>query len=336
MTELDTQTTTKAPRLALLLIFIAISAWMIGALYTWFFDPEMKFWTQAAKQKLAWVEEVRAKHGYVIGVVGGSTTTFGIDAEYIEREHGLPVANLGLHVGMGPEALVGFGLSSLRKGDTLVLSLEPSILTEEYAETFKLGSKLSLILGRPEMLGWDQEVQVLPILKALAALPPGGYHAMTMMGKLAMRMPPYRYSIENLQPGGLQVTAARSNFAAGMDFSSPEKVPPLSEHGVQLLRSAQSAADERGINLIYVLPWSYWPQETVNERRTTNAALLKTIGRHVPVLVEPSMGAHSELKDFADSGQHLTAKAAAARSSVLAETLKADRESRDHQNNPHE
>lgn len=328
--ELDTQTTTKTPRLALLLVFIAISAWMIGAFYTWLFDPEMKFWTQAAKEKLAWVEEVRAKHGYVIGVVGGSTTTFGIDAEYIEREHILPVANLGLHVGMGPEALVGFGLSSLRKGDTLVLSLEPSILTEEYPETSKLGSKLSLILGRPEMLEWEQEVQALPTLKALAALPPGGYHVMTILGKIAMRLPLYRYSIENLKPGGLQVTEERRDFAATMDFSSPEKVPSLSEHGVQLLRNAQSAADEKGINLIYVFPWSYWPGENANEQRTANAVLLDTIGRNVRVLREPPMGVHSELNDFADSGQHLTAEAAAARSSVLAETLKNDRDSTNH------
>jgi hypothetical protein len=48
------------------------------------------------------------------------------------------------------------------------------------------------------------------------------------------------------------------------------------------------------------------------------------------------MGVHSELNDFTDSGQHLTAEAAAARSSVLAETLKADRDLRSHQKNPRE
>ncbi len=321
MTELDAQTTTKSPRLALLLIFIAISAWMTGALYTWFLDPEMKFWTAAAKQKLEWVEKMREEHGYVIGVVGGSTTTFGIDAEYIEREHGLPVANLGLHVGMGPEALVGFGLSSLRKGDTMVLSLEPSILTEEYAETSKLGSKLCLILGRPEMLGWDQEVQVLPILKALAALPPGGYHVMTMLGKLALGMPLYRYSVENLQPGGLQVTDERRDFAAEMDFSSPDKVALISAGGVQLLKNAQFAAKKRGIRLVYVLPWSYWPPTSAPQRRVANKTLLESVGQHTAVLLEPAMGIHSEIRDFADSGQHLTKDVARARSRQLAKSL---------------
>jgi hypothetical protein len=291
----------------------------------------MRFWTAAARQKLDWVEKMRKKHGYVIGVVGGSTTTFGIDAEHIEREHGLPVANLGLHVGMGPEACIGFGLSALRKGDTLVLSLEPAAFTADYSEPSKLGSKLALFLGRPEMTAWDGNNPQLNLVRSLAMAPPGGYHVMTMLGKLALRMPPYRYSIANLQPGGLQVTEERRDFAADLDFSSPDNVAPITARGVRLLMSTRLAASREGINLAYVLPWSYWPRETVNERRTANAALLETIGRQVPVLIEPSMGAHSELSDFADSGQHLTAEAAVARSAALAETLKADQDSNTHQ-----
>jgi hypothetical protein len=321
----------KFPRLALLLLGTAVLAWCVGVLYTSFLDPEMKFWTAAARQKLDWVQKMREKHGYVIGVVGGSTTTFGIDAEYIEREYNLPVANLGLHVGMGPEACIGFGLSALRKGDTLVLSLEPAAFTTDYPEASKLGSKLALLLGRPELTTWDGKNPQLELVRSLAMAPPGGYHVVTMLGKQALKMPPYRYSIANLKPGGLQVTEERRDLAAEMDFSSPDSNPQLSALGAQLLKDARLAAQEKGIRLVYVLPWSYWPQDTVNERRTANAALLKTIGRHVPALIEPSMGAHSQLKDFTDSGQHLTAEAAAARSSVLAETLKADRGSSNHQ-----
>jgi hypothetical protein len=321
----------KVPRLALLLLVSAVLAWCVCVFYTSFLDPEMKFWTAAARQKLDWVEKIRKKHGHVIGVVGGSTTTFGIDAEYIEREYNLPVANLGLHVGMGPEACIGFGLSALRKGDTLVLSLEPAAFTAEYPEASKLGSKLALLLGRHELTTWNGKNPQLEFVRSLAMAPPGGYHVVTMLGKQALSMPPYRYSIANLQPGGLQVTEDKRDFAAEMDFAFPDTNAQLSTLGAQLLKDARLAAQKKGIRLVYVLPWSYWPQDTVDERRTANAALLKTISRHVPVLIEPSMGAHSELKDFTDSGQHLTAEAAAARSSVLAETLKTDRGSSNHQ-----
>jgi len=326
----------KVPRLALLICVTAFGAWLVGALYTWLVDPEMKFWTAAARQKLDWVEKMREKHGYVIGVVGGSTTTFGIDAEHIEREHGLPVANLGLHVGMGPEACIGFGLSALSKGDTLVLSMEPAAFTGEHPEESRLGSKLALLLGRPEIVAWDNQSVGAWLIRSLFTIPPGGYHAMTMLGKVALRIPPYRYSIESLQPGGLQVTTERRDFTKDMDFTLPNEAPPLSERSIRLLGNIQSVADERSINLIYIPPWSYWPRETANERRTANAVLLDAIGRNVRVLREPPMGVHSELNDFTDSGQHLTAEAAAARSSVLAETLKNDRESTNHQKHLHE
>lgn len=321
----------KFPRLASLLIGTALAAWLAGALYTWFADPEMKFWTAAARQKLDWVEKMREKHGYVIGVAGGSTTTFGIDAEHIGREHGLPVANLGLHVGMGPEACIGFGLSALRKGDTLVLSLEPAVFTEDYRKESKLGSKLALLLGRPEIVAWDSQSMGVEVIKSLFAMPPGGYHLMTMLGKLGLGMPLYRYSIENLRPGGQQVTAERRDFTKEMNFVSPEKPQVISERSIQLLGHTQSVAKEMGINLVYILPWSYWSQGTANRQRTANAGLLEAIGQHIRVVPEPSMGVHSELSDFADSGQHLTAEAAAARSSVLAATLKADRSSSSHQ-----
>lgn len=321
MTGLDAQTTTKTPRLALLLIFVAISTWIIGALYTWFLDPEMKFWTQAAMQKLDWVEKMRDKHGYVIGVVGGSTTMFGIDPEYIEREHGLPVANLGMHVGMGPAALIGIGLCSLREGDTLILSLEPGILTEEYAETSKLGSKLSLILGKPEMLTLGEHGGNLPAIQSLGDLSTGGYHVMTMLGKLIMRMPPYRYNIENLRPGGLQTTEERRDFTTTTDFSNPSEMKHISRQGVEILEASVSAANGRGINVVYALPWSYWPTETAKEKRAANASFLASVEQHIPVLLESAMGVHTELKDFSDSGQHLTTQAVAMRSTSFALSL---------------
>jgi hypothetical protein len=311
----------RFPRLTLILLIAALGAWGAGALYTWFVDPEMKFWTAVTRQKLDWVESMRAKHGYVIGVVGGSTTTFGIDAEHIEREHGLPVANLGLHVGMGFEALVGFGLSSLREGDTLILSLEPGILTDEHAEISKLGSKLSLLLGKREMITLNEDIQMLPIFKALAAAPPGGYHVITMLGKLAMREPPYRYSIDNLRPGGLQTTDERRNFTASMDFTNPTESKPISKTGIELLRTVRLAAERKGINVAYALPWSYWPAQKANERRAANKSFLRSLEDHIPILVDPYMGVHTELKDFSDSGQHLTRESAAKRSAVLAETI---------------
>jgi hypothetical protein len=263
---------------------------------------------------------MREEHGYVIGVVGGSTTTFGIDAEYIEREHGLPVANLGLHFGMGP-AVVGFGLSALERGDVLVLSLEPAMLGAKNPDATPLGSKLSILLGRPEIDGWLEENPMLSAIQSLGRLQPGGYHVATMIGKLALGQPLYRYSIDKMQPGGLQTTDERKFVAGGMDLSPKHGEMGLSPGGAAFLEHTIMEAEKRGIEVIYVLPWSYCKPELAAQRREANATLLADISQRIAVLQEPSLGVHDRIEDFSDSVQHLTAEAATLRSRFLSETL---------------
>ncbi|MBJ7258071.1 MAG: hypothetical protein JHD33_00915 [Chthoniobacterales bacterium] len=308
------------PRLTLSLLAIALLAAAVGATYVLHFNPEMHFWRQAAERKLSWVDKMRQQHGRVIGVVGGSTTTFGVDADYLSRQHGLPVANLGLHAGMGPDVCTGFGFAALRKGDTLVVSLEPSMLIEPSAQK-PLGSRLALVLNRPEICSWDHPPTLLSRLSVAAQLQPGGYHVVTMLGKMAMNKPLYRYSIDQAMPGGLQVTSEHRPFVASMDLSGGANMPGLSEDGRKLLQRIKNEADHRGINVVYVLPWAYWPEETSGLRRAANDKLLAQISEAMPVIREANLGVHSELEDFSDSGQHLTAAGAKKRSQVLATTL---------------
>lgn len=69
----------------MILATVAILTSILGLSYTFWINPEIQFWKGAAQKKLAWCAKMRAKHGYVIGVVGGSSTTFGIDAAWIEK-----------------------------------------------------------------------------------------------------------------------------------------------------------------------------------------------------------------------------------------------------------
>jgi hypothetical protein len=152
---------------------------------------------------------------------------------------------------------------------------------------------------------------------------PGGYHVVTMLGKLAVQEPLYRYNIKDTRPGGLQVTEDRRNFVASMDLSAGPRLAPLSESGLALLERVRDEANRRGIHVAYALPWAYWPADSADLRRAANAEFLLQIEDIMPVLREPNMGVHTVLDDFADSGQHLTEEAAKARSRVLAETLRS-------------
>lgn len=309
------------PRLTLLLVIVALLAAAAGATYALRFNPEMDFWKAIAERKLTWVKEMRAKHGYVIGVIGGSTTTFGIDAESLEREHGLPVANLGLHAGMGPDVCTGFGFAALQPGDTLIVSLEPSMLTEEQSEPTSLGVRMAWALGRPAILDWGHASAQWQHLVNPSKLQPGGYHVMTMLGKLALNQPLYRYSVEDSRPGGLQTTSERRPSALSQ-VGREGNVVEVSESGHTLLAGIRDEAAARGIRVAYLLPWAYASDAEASQIRRRNKQLLQEVGKYLPVIEEPELGVRTEPDEFADSRQHLTEQAARQRSEQLVPLLK--------------
>jgi hypothetical protein len=57
--------------------------------------------------------------------LSGSSTLFGIDAKLVEEKLGVPAFNMGLHAGMRLDQILAVGEASARRGDLLVLALEP-------------------------------------------------------------------------------------------------------------------------------------------------------------------------------------------------------------------
>ncbi len=58
--------------------------------------------------------------------VGGSCTLFGIDASAVQRALNVPTINLGLHAGMRLEDHLQNAIDVAKRGDTVILSLEPA------------------------------------------------------------------------------------------------------------------------------------------------------------------------------------------------------------------
>jgi hypothetical protein len=310
------------PRLSLLLVVVALLGAIVGATYALRFDPELAFWTEAAKRKLNWVDEMRAKHGHVIGVVGGSTTTFAIDAQTLEKEHGLPVANLGLHAGMGPEACVGFGFAALERGDTMILSLEPTMISDGI-DTTAMGTRFAYGLGKLELLYWRRTSSLVDLVSSFFQLQPGGYHVVTMLGKLALGQPLYRYSVDQMRPGGLQITSEKRSLAVPQNDSKTPQEYRLPEDGRRFLENTKAEAKRRGIKVAYLLPWSYAPAELSETLRSANRKLISEVNEILPVIFEFNVGIHTNKADFADTSQHLNEKAAARRSLSLVPALQS-------------
>lgn len=310
------------PRLTLLLLCTGLLAALAGAIYALRFNPETAFWKEAAERKLAWVHDMRCKHGYVIGVVGGSTTTFGIDAQSLERDRNLPVANLGLHAGMGPDVCAGFGFAALQKGDTLIVSIEPSMLCEEDSDPTGLGVLMAWALREPALVNWSRPLDGWRHVANPAKLQPGGYHVVTMLGKLALKQPLYRYTIDDARSGGLQVTSERR--ASVLMAPAPDAIGEmkLSKSGHALLAKIRDQTTLSGVRVAYVLPWAYAPDDEAGNLRLANKQLLDEIAAYFPVILEPQLGVWTEPGDFADSRQHLTEEAALNRSKHLGPALR--------------
>jgi hypothetical protein len=58
-------------------------------------------------------------------VAGGSSTLFGIDADYASKQLGMPVINFGLHAGLRLDKIFKEVNAVVERGDFLILTLEP-------------------------------------------------------------------------------------------------------------------------------------------------------------------------------------------------------------------
>lgn len=96
--------------------------------------------------KKSLVNEYAGKNKIV--VAGGSSTLFGIDAEYASKRLNIPVINFGLHAGLRLEKILQEVGSVVEPGDFLVLPLEPTY--------YECHEKLSAWQVE-SIIGWDHD-----------------------------------------------------------------------------------------------------------------------------------------------------------------------------------
>lgn len=292
---------------------VAVLIGMIVSYYqTTQWNPEMRFWKAAAAAKSDWTDSLRKSENVpVIICLGGSATGFGIDAEYAERELDCRLVNFGLHAGMGADALTGFALSKARKGDTLLVMLEPELLADSEMET-ALGVQFAYAIGEREILNWKGVTSSFH----LANLRPGASNIFGVIGKILMGRPMYRYQLRDMRKSGLLTTSVTSGLVARN--SSPES---LSGSAEKLLKDLVSVARERKLNVIYGFPWVYSDEENAHLVRRDRSKFLNDVEKIMPVIYEDGWGVSTEKINFRDSPQHLSETAARRRTELLVKAL---------------
>lgn len=305
------------PTQAVRLILLAVLTWVAGAFYTLRLNPEVRYFTGTDRIKRAWAQKLAREHGAKIVLCGGSSCEFSLDGERLLEQHGLPAVNLGRGAGFGASVLVQAALPEVQPGDTLVLALEPGLLTEPL-EPPALGVQVSFALGHPEWVVAPQVgTSAVSWPSALLALRPGAYHAFTLLGKVFSGRPLYRYKLEDMRPSGFNQTAVRLPIT-GPAGHTGRLVPEAH----RLLADLRRWCETHRVRLVYSLPWSYTPPPAVPDYQRLNAQFLLQIIDYMPALRDTRLGACTALEWFADTGYHLNAEGSARRTDELAQQLK--------------
>lgn len=304
----------RIPWQALRLLIVALMAWAGSAFYSLYLHPEMIFLRHCAKVKQDWKHTLERDHKSKIVIYGGSSCLTSIDGERMEKVHGLPVLNLGFHAGIGARVLTRYTLPTLNPGDTLIVALEPDLLTGSL-EPPAQGVQFSFATGRLDALRNGDRMHWTG---SLLALRPGSEYIFTVLGKVMLHRPLHRYSVAEIHPSGWHEVAERREFSV-----SPISDRKLSNDAKELLRSLRDRCAQHQIRVAYSMPWHYSPQDEVAERQRHNLDFLQQISEILPVINDPRLGVYPVREHYADTPLHLTAEGAALRTDELAQQINA-------------
>lgn len=310
-----------APRgTALLLLAGALVALLVSAAYTRWWNPEVRLYVHAAEVKEAWARRLDAGFTNKTIVFGGSSTSFTVDPARIRARAGLAVANYGLHAGMMPRFLTGFAAASARPGDLLLMAMEPELLVVPINGS-DLAAQMGFALDKPE---WVHASNVTgePVhrIENLVSLRPGAYHFFTLLGKIVLGRPLYRYAPTDFTESGWQRTDERRAIANPARWSAP-----LTADARLLLTALKAWGATNHVRVAYALPWQYVAGPYAAGYQADNLRFLVEVSEFLPVLADERLGAYSVREHFADTPLHLTPEGAGVRSDELAALLKADR-----------
>lgn len=305
------------PRLALLLILTALGTWLLCVFYTVRLNPEIVFFHRFSDLKHRWAEHLSTEGKPKTVIFGGSSCAFSINGERMQEKHGIPLVNYGLGAGLGAKVLAQEALETVRRGDTLIIALEPALLTDPLEPTL---NAIQHAFAK-DRLRWVVDtslgVEGLSNFSALLALRPGAYHTITLLGKVLSRQPLYRYRISEATPSGWQQTPVRKEFTG-----PPGHRAKLSADAIRYLQSIKSQCDAMGVRVAYSLPWGYTPEDRVKDYSESCRSFLHQVSEWIPVLRDARLGVYSVREHFTDTVWHLSAEGSALRTDSLAEQLK--------------
>jgi hypothetical protein len=293
-----------------------VISYLLGAVYSLWINPEIRFWKQAYKQKIEWADKLSANGRPKLVFIGGSSTAFQIDAELLTAA-GIPTVNMGMHAGMGTKANAAFGLSAAKPGDTVIWAFEKGRMAS-YPEITDLGYQALLSTG----LIFGSGLEKLPLgriswQEAFKSLRPGLAHTASIIAKLVSGGSLYRYQTRLIRPGGSITTDERR------PVSRAELIQLHPDHGTLgwIAAMCEALALQKSPSA-YLLPHEYYLLSDKETGMDQNRKFLEELSLTMNVVNDPFMGVQTDERSFADTVSHLTEKARLERTRGLIPLLK--------------
>ncbi|GAA5128512.1 hypothetical protein JIN84_02095 [Luteolibacter yonseiensis] len=286
-------------------------------------NPEVRFWKNVVDRREAEIATVRKEQPStpIIFFTGGSSTAFSIDPRIIETTCGLPSFNLGLPVAAGAKYLLHQALANCAAGDTLVICLEPDLLT--YSTTERSPSAFSFAMatsaGDPGLAGGGDSFGHTTTFREYLNLSRPGPRYLATLGLKMLSGKEYRYGPEDIKYHGRIETPIHN---PDLTASGIARATRLSSEGESILRAFREAADRKGVRLFYSMPWLLTKREALMESRSNKRSLLENIDTIIPVLRDDFSGCEDDVSNFSDTGMHLSGKGSGMRSLSVAESLR--------------
>lgn len=306
--------TSLSKRPAWVLLGALLLALPMAWVYTLWGNPEHRLNRAIFKRKQAWVAEIRRESPHITVISGGSSSSFQVDSDLLHREFGAHVANTGLSAGLGLDGTVALSTTYLKPGDRLLLMTEPPLLEEGGGLMTALTGQVMILAEHRETAFFSSQLGSPSFFDFLLKCRPGIGHCVTMVGKLARGGPLFRYQIEDFGRDGFACTSVRNPVVNSGTSVIPYQ---LNSKGRNFLKELKNWADQRQIEVVYLLPVFYTAPSVLEGQREANRHFLKEISEILPVWADEYLGCSSNPEDFADTPLHMTKTSAQERTRVL-------------------
>lgn len=296
-------------------IAIAGLVWTAGYSYNRHFDPEVQWIKSIYQEKLERIAQVQVPKRVL--VIGGSGTHFGIDALLIEQELGIPVLNLGLHAGLGLNAILASLEGEIGEGDVVLLIPEYGLLENDGTGDFSSG--FAGAIGRPGLGGFGPEQTAKEIM--ISGVP--GSDRTVQFLKLLVRSSQNKQDTEKLNASytnkGLDERGTPQVLPSGKP--SPQTIrTQISNESLRRLQIFQDEVEMSGAQLVIGLPWILSTGD--DPSRQTVHTIIDTLNEISPVIYADDLSLKTDPTLFGDTHYHLSSRGRYLRSQQLAQQLK--------------